>query len=95
MHGAYKNPVGSKSHGRSRVSNGNKLFVSADGRSPWARRYRDLVQCFAQDADGAENLTELKLSLIRRAASLAVEYERLEGMLAEGQANVDVDFLRE
>jgi hypothetical protein len=70
----------------------NALFVTADGRSPWARRYRDLIHYFAHDAGGAENLTEIKLSLIRRAASLAVECERLEGMLAEGK-ECDVDLL--
>jgi hypothetical protein len=35
----------------------------------------------------------LKMALIRRAASLSVECERLEGRLADGDEKVDVDML--
>lgn len=68
------------------------LFVSADGRSPWARRYRDLVAQLASDAGGIEALSELKLSLVRRAAALTLECERMEDALASGKS-VDVDTL--
>ncbi len=85
---------------RSRVTNarlrGNvsahALFVDGDGRSPWARRYRDLVGLFCDDAGGLEFLTELRLSLIRRAAALIVECERMENVLADG-GKVDIDLL--
>ncbi len=68
------------------------LFLDGDGRSPWSRRYRDLVALFADDAGGLSTLTELKLALIRRAAALIVECERLENALADGE-QVDVDLL--
>jgi hypothetical protein len=85
---------------RSRVTNARlkgrvtsrALFVDADGRTPWARRYRDLVAQLADDAGGLATLSELRLSLIRRAAALMVEAERLEGELADGKP-CDVDQL--
>jgi hypothetical protein len=92
--------AGIKSTARSRVTNARlknrvstkALWADVDGRTPWARRYRDLVALFADDAGGLETLPELKLSLIRRAAALTVECERLEGELAAGQ-EVDIDGL--
>jgi hypothetical protein len=68
------------------------LFLDGDGRSPWSRRYRDLVALFADDAGGLSTLTELKLSLIRRCAALVVECERMENALADGE-KIDIDLL--
>ena len=65
--------------------NSRALFVDADGRSPWARRYRDVIMRLVDDAGGLGALSELKLSLIRRAAALTVECERLESELANGK----------
>ncbi len=85
--------AGKRTNGRSAVSNGARLFATrVDGRTLWARRYRDLVAGFAADAGGLETLTQLKLALIRRAAALTVECERLEGQLADGQ-QIDTDLL--
>jgi hypothetical protein len=89
-----------KSKGRSKMTNARfagkvtsrSLFLDGDGRSPWSRRYRDLVALFADDAGGLSTLTELKLSLIRRAAALVVECERLENALADGK-EIDIDLL--
>jgi hypothetical protein len=87
-------------HNRSRVTNARfrgkvtarSLFVDGDGRSPWARRYRDLVGLICEDAGGVSLLTELRLALIRRAAALVVECERMENALADGE-EIDVDLL--
>jgi hypothetical protein len=76
---------------RGRVST-HALFVEADGRTPWARRYRDLVGLFCDDAGGLAFMTELKLALVRRCAALVVECERLENSLANGE-EVDIDLL--
>ncbi|MEK4034116.1 hypothetical protein WOC76_13380 [Methylocystis sp. IM3] len=90
-----------KKKGRSRVTNARvsgrinarALFVGEiDGRSLWARRYRDLVCAYVDDAGGVHALSELRLSLIRRVAALTVEAERLEVDLASGR-EVDVDLL--
>lgn len=76
---------------RGRVS-AHSLFVDGDGRTPWARRYRDLVGLLCDDAGGLTLLTELRLSLIRRAAALILECERMECGLADGE-EIDVDLL--
>jgi len=72
------------------VSNGNKVFVSADGRTAWAKRFRDLVADHASDLGGSDNLSQSQKALVRRAAALGIELERMEGDLAEGRA-VDLD----
>jgi hypothetical protein len=75
---------------RSRVTNGRRLFVEADARSAWGRRFRDLLFLHCEDLGGAENLSECQLSLIRRMATLEIELEKLEGNLAEGRT-IDLD----
>lgn len=87
-------------NGRSRVTNARLdgkvsakgLIVSGDARTVWARRYRDLCALLIEDAGGMEALSELRLGLIRRAATLMIECERLESRLADGE-EVDVDLL--
>jgi hypothetical protein len=89
-----------KAGGRSKMTNARfagrvtsrALFYDGDGRSPWSRRYRDLVALFVDDAGGLESMTELRLALIRRAAALVAECERMENALADGE-KVDVDLL--
>jgi hypothetical protein len=84
--------IRSASRSRSAVSNRTRLFVDRDARGPWGRRYADLVSIFADDLGGAAALPELKLSLVRRAAALTLECERIEGDLAAGKP-VDLDML--
>jgi hypothetical protein len=87
-------------NGRSRVTNARLdgkvsakgLIVTGDARSVWARRYRDLCAMLIEDAGGMDALSELRLGLIRRAATLMIECERLESRLANGE-EVDVDLL--
>ena len=75
---------------RSRVSNGSALFVGADGRSAWARRLRDLIQMHLSDLGGEAAVSEAEKSIIRRAATLTVELERLEARFAQaGEASAD------
>lgn len=93
--------ISSKS--RSRVTNASmalkedssafrSLLLEGDARSAWARRWRDLVELYAADCGGFASLSELRLSFIRRAASLSCECERLESQLANGE-QVDSDQL--
>jgi hypothetical protein len=80
-------------HGRSAVSNRTRLFVEPqDARTAWARRYACLIHDIASDIGGIETLSELRLALVRRAACMIVEIERLEAALARGEA-IDVDLL--
>jgi hypothetical protein len=75
---------------RSRVTNGRSHFVTADARGPWARRFRDLVELHVADLGGEGLLSEAQKSLIRRAATIETELEKLEGQLALGDpVNID------
>ena len=72
---------------RSRVTNGKQLFVDGNGRSPWARRWKDLCELHARDISpsGAVHLSEAQKSLIRRTATIEIELEAVEGKLSEGR----------
>jgi hypothetical protein len=75
---------------RSAVTNRKRLFVEGDGRTPWARRWRDLVELHAGDLGGIDVLSEAQFSLIKRAATIEVELELSEGRMSMGQ-EVDLD----
>ena len=75
---------------RSRVSKRKKAFVVGDGRSGWARRWKDLLDDLHGRLGGAEKLSETQLGLCRRIATIQIECERLEGQLSLGQ-KVDLD----
>jgi hypothetical protein len=74
--------AGRKLEGRSRISNGKKLLEDVDGRSGWARRMRDLIQLHLADLAGEESVSEAEKSIVRRAATLTVELERMESIFA-------------
>lgn len=71
-----------KSTARSRVSNGSAILPGVDGRSVWARRFRDLMELHVSDKGGPDAVSEAERSIIRRAAALEVELERLEAKFA-------------
>jgi hypothetical protein len=73
---------------RSRVTNGKTLFAEGgDMRAPWARRLRDILELHLGDIGGLDNTSEAERSILRRAATLTVELERLEAKFAEGNSN--------
>src|ERR1700736_1246999 len=80
-----------KAMGRSRLSNGAKLLPMTDGRSATARRFKDLVEDIAADLGGKDHLSEGQRQLIRRAAMLSAESERMEVLAARGEAEFDID----
>jgi hypothetical protein len=67
-----------KSNGRSRVTNGSHVLPGIDGRSTWARRFRDLMALHISDLGGDEHISEAQRSIVRRTATLEVQLERLE-----------------
>jgi hypothetical protein len=74
-----------KRFARSRVTNGKELLPGIDGRSAWVRRCRDVIELHLADLPGA---TAAEQSIVRRAAVLTTELERLEVKFAEaGEAN--------
>src|SRR5262249_11682788 len=76
--------VRGSSRSRSRVSNGKSLFVEADNRGPWARRFRDVIAEITSDLGGADLLSEAQRQLVRRAATISIACERMEGETAAG-----------
>jgi hypothetical protein len=75
--------------GRSRVTNGSKLLPLSDGRSATARRFRDLYEDISADLGGVAMLSEGQKQLIRRAAMLSAECERMEAMAARNDRRPD------
>ena len=75
---------------RSRVTNGKTLFVEADQRGPWARRWRDVLGEITNDLGGADLLSEGQKQLARRCATISIACERMEGEAALGN-EIDLD----
>jgi hypothetical protein len=72
-----------RAHGRSRITNGRDVLPNVDGRSIVARRFRDIVSAMVADQGGADQCSEARVQLIRRAAA-AVLAEQMEAELARG-----------
>jgi hypothetical protein len=81
---ASRTPKWAKATARSRVTNGKELLPGVDGRSLWARRYRDVLALHLSDLSGENNVTEAEKTLARRAACLVVELELMEVRFATG-----------
>lgn len=85
-------PVATPKTHRSRVSNGRTLLAGVDGRSLWARRFRDLLTLHIADLGGEDAITEAERAILRRAAALMTELERLEAQFANAEG-ADADSL--
>jgi hypothetical protein len=74
------------------VTGGKRVFLDslADGRSAWARRWRDIVLLHTADLGGYETLSEAQISLCKRAATLETQLESWEGQMSTGQP-VDIE----
>ncbi len=77
---------------RSRITNGKDLLANVDGRTADARRYRDLCMSLADDLGGASALTEAQRALVRQAAAMIVQSEKLQSAVLRGEL-VDVEQL--
>jgi hypothetical protein len=75
------------------VTNGTALLPGVDGRSAWIRRCKDVIAAHLSDLGGEDNTSAAERSIIRRAATLTVELERLEAAFARaGEASAaDID----
>jgi hypothetical protein len=71
---------------RAAVTNGSAVLPGIDGRSTWARRLRDLIELHLNDLGGPEAVSQAQHSIVRRAATLTVELERLEAKFANAGA---------
>src|SRR5262249_58531809 len=50
----------------------------------WARRFRDVIAEITSDLGGADLLSEAQRQLVRRAATISIACERMEGETAAG-----------
>ena len=72
---------------RSRITNGSALLPGIDGRCAWVRRAKDVIAAHLSDIPDA---SAAERSIIRRAAVLTVELERLEAQFAlAGEADAE------
>jgi hypothetical protein len=85
---AHRSYIARPKKQRSKVTNGRRMFVNGDGQSPWARRWRDLIEIHSVDLSAGDPtiLSEAQRSLIKRAATLEIELEQVEGKLSMGKA---------
>jgi hypothetical protein len=76
---------------RSAVTNGERLHVERPGNTAWARRFRDVLeQVIADLHTNNETLSEGQRQLARRAATIAIVCEKMEGEAAAGN-DIDLD----
>src|SRR5262245_61497477 len=71
---------------RSAVTNGKRLHVVNPGDTAWARRFRDVLAEIVSDLGGADRLSEGQRQLARRAATISIACEKIEGDAAAGAA---------
>jgi hypothetical protein len=74
---------------RSAVTNGSRLHVQPVGDTAWSRRFGDILAALISDAGGEQNMTEARMQLCRRAATLCIEAEKLEIKSAGGPPSLD------
>ena len=67
---------------RSRVTNGQQLFVGP-GTERWRRRLSDLIAMMHSDLGGPTNTSEAEKMLVRRAGMLSLQCELMEQSWAE------------
>jgi hypothetical protein len=74
------------------VSNGNALFP-ASTELAWGRRLRDIIVLHTNDLGGADYVSSLESSIIRRAATETVELEIIEQRFAKNGKGASSDDL--
>jgi hypothetical protein len=88
MQRTHKSIARTSTTNRSAVTNGSKLLVGIDGRSPSARRFRDLIQLYEAEIGG--ELTEVERGLVKQAAALTLTAEGMQADIVNGKP-VDPD----
>jgi hypothetical protein len=80
-----------KDRQKSRITNGSAFLVGVDGRNRWIRRCKDVIAAHLSDLGGADNTSAAERSIVRRAAVLTTELERLEAKFAlAGEADPEM-----
>jgi hypothetical protein len=92
MQAVHKPIARNSTTNRSAVTNGSKLLVGIDMRSPTARRFRDLVQAYSAEIGG--DLSQTELAMIKTAASLSLTAEMKQADLVNGKMVDSDDLIR-
>src|ERR1700733_523688 len=92
MQPVHKPIARSSTTNRSAVTNGSKLLVGIDGRSPTARRFRDLVQAYKAEIGG--DLSQTEMAMIKTAASLSLTAELMQADIVNGKPGNTDDLIR-
>ena len=88
MHDPKPPPPKTDRRTRSRVTNRSKLFLTGPQYSAEARRFADILRAIVSDLGGPDApLSEGKLQLARRAASLSVSCELIEQTILTGSSS--------
>jgi hypothetical protein len=69
-----------KPEARARATNDRSIVAGVDGRLIWCRRLSDLIALYENEL--GSDLPEPRRSIVRRAATLTIELERLESKFA-------------
>jgi hypothetical protein len=70
---------------RSRTTNGRDIVPGIDGRSAFARRWRDVYAAITADRGGVERLSEVQQQLIRQFTTISVQAEQATARLINGE----------
>jgi hypothetical protein len=70
---------------RAKVSNYCDLLPGVSGNDARARRFRDLVAAYIIDLGGLDQITDIKLGLVRRLAATTVQAEQIEASMVNGE----------
>jgi hypothetical protein len=70
---------------RSAVTNGRRLHVVPPGDTAWARRFADVLGQIIADLGGPDGLSEGQRQLARRASTISIACEQMEGQAAAGE----------
>lgn len=71
-----------RKHARSRLSNGSSILPTSDGRSLWARLFRDTYAALIAHCGGEDAISETRRMAARRVAALEAELIYLEDQFA-------------
>jgi hypothetical protein len=78
---------------RSRATTGKALSAAGgDLRAAWSRRMLDIYDAHVSDLGGQDAVSQAEASIMRRAATITTELERLEAKFASGESTpTDLD----
>ena len=77
---------------RTRVTAGKELLPGVSQNSYWVRRVRDIMERHISDLGGFDSCSESEKNVVRRAAVLVIECERLERRFAQVPNDKNVSF---